>query len=170
MGYELMNQMAKQLDGATPSPSPSPAPSPVPPTPTPAVDEYRCSDNQCVASSGGRHPGYQKNGRGGSPAMRPLSSQEGFWLVSCSVRQIDNGRLTTLSSLKSHPQERRKEPSKRVLQEGTGRRAVLTRKSAVGSLEEATDCVPKGATTRRCRPKRRRQSPHHRSRSSASRR
>merc|ERR1712122_175234 len=49
MGYELMNQMAKQLDGATPSPAPSPAP----PTPTPAVDEYRCSDNQCVASSGG---------------------------------------------------------------------------------------------------------------------
>ena len=49
--YELMNQMANQLDGASPSPAPSPVPPP--PSPTPTGDLYGCVDNQCVASSSG---------------------------------------------------------------------------------------------------------------------
>lgn len=56
--FELMNQMADQLDAATPAPpapapTPVPPPTPAPPAPTPAGDKYMCSDNQCVASSSG---------------------------------------------------------------------------------------------------------------------
>jgi len=49
--YELMNQMANQLDAASPSPVPSPVPPP--PSPTPTGDLYGCVDDQCVASSSG---------------------------------------------------------------------------------------------------------------------
>jgi len=49
--YELMNQMANQLDAASPSPAPSPVPPP--PSPTPTGDLYGCVDDQCVASSSG---------------------------------------------------------------------------------------------------------------------
>merc|ERR1712048_1117667 len=50
--FELMNQMADQLDAATPAPAPVATPTPTP-TPTPAGDKYRCTSDQCVASSTG---------------------------------------------------------------------------------------------------------------------
>merc|ERR1712122_77898 len=40
--YELMNQIANQLDAATPSPAPAPV-----------SQKYKCSDNVCVVSSDG---------------------------------------------------------------------------------------------------------------------
>merc|ERR1712048_246824 len=51
--FELMNQMADQLDAATPSPVPPP-PTPTPtPSPTPAGSKFRCVDGQCVAGESG---------------------------------------------------------------------------------------------------------------------
>merc|ERR1712203_544289 len=50
--FELMNQMADDLDkGAGPAPTPSPSPAPTP-TPSPG-NKFRCVNSQCVASSGG---------------------------------------------------------------------------------------------------------------------
>jgi len=61
--FEIMNQIADQLDSTTPpAPSPSPVPAPVPtpvpspvpsPTPSPSGATYGCVNGQCVARSGG---------------------------------------------------------------------------------------------------------------------
>merc|ERR1712048_7641 len=50
--FELMNQMADQLDAATPSPPAPTPPTPTPPTPSPspAGSKYRCVSGQCVAA------------------------------------------------------------------------------------------------------------------------